>query len=158
MDQVIDSSRPATSEWHHESNIQDLLTAHLEADGWIVVERADALMRQQGRDLRLLRQGRYLTIEVKGFPSTQYRDPARRSEVKRTNQPTQARQWYSHALLAALTYYSTSDDDVAIAFPEFSTYTNLLAKTRRALEALGIGVYLVREDGSVNRAIEPRAL
>jgi len=42
---------------------------------------------------------RRLAIEVKGYPSVAYANPARASEVKSTQPASQARQLYSHALL-----------------------------------------------------------
>ena len=50
-----------------------------------------------------------------------------------------------------------ADGDAAcvLAFPAYTTYTNLVARSRVALETLGIGVLLVAEDGEVAEPFGP---
>jgi hypothetical protein len=141
-------------DWFWEGNVQDRLASHLESEGWEVLMKSDPKIRSQGYDLLLMKGDRRLAIEVKGYPSTQYRDPAKRGKTKPTQPQTQARHWFSHALLSALSCYGTTEFEVADAFPEFGTYQNLQEKERRAFEELGIGVYFIREDGTVYSAIK----
>jgi hypothetical protein len=44
-----------------------------------------------------------------------------------------------------------------IALPDFPVFTNLIARTRHALEKLNIGVLLVRQTCTVDRFFSPRA-
>ncbi|MDP9162096.1 MAG: hypothetical protein M3O09_17960 [Acidobacteriota bacterium] len=91
-----------------------------------------------------------LLVEVKGYPSTQYRDPRRSSEQKRTNPTNQAQHWYSHALLKALRLQTDHPDaKVALAFPDFPRYRTLLNETKLGLEKLGVAVLFVTLAGEV---------
>jgi hypothetical protein len=69
---------------------------------------------------------------------------------KHTEPGTQARHWYSHALVDAILrpsqYPSAS---VVIALSDFIVFTNLINRTQTALRKLSIGVYLVRASGTV---------
>jgi hypothetical protein len=143
-------------DWFWEGNVQEMLADHLESEGWEVLLKSDSRRRSQGYDLLVMKGSRRLAIEVKGYPSTEYRDPAKQGKTKPTQPQTQARHWFSHALLSAFSYYRTTDHEVAVAFPDFGTYQNLLEKTRRGFEQLGIGAFFVREDGCVYSAIEHR--
>ena len=46
--------------------------------------------------------------------------------------------------------------EVALAVPDHVTFTGLLARVTATLISLGIGAYVVREDGSVDEPISPR--
>ena len=75
---------------------------------------------------------------------TQYRDPRRADEQKRTNPTNQAQHWYSHALLKALRLQTAYPQaKVALAFPDFPRYRTLFDETKLSLAKLGIAVLLV---------------
>ena len=91
-----------TTDWFWEGNVVDALALGLEEKGWTILSKANTRTKQQGVDIRASKDGRILLVEVKGYPSKEYRDPRRASEQKRTNPTNQAQQWYSHALLKAV--------------------------------------------------------
>lgn len=72
----------------------------LAADGWRILSVANTATKEHGIDVIASRDGQTVGIEVKGFPSRGYADPARANEVKRTSPSTQAGHWYSQAVLA----------------------------------------------------------
>ena len=93
-------------------------------------------------------------MEVKGWPTVGYADPARASETKRTRPSTQAAHWYSQALLHVVRDLGKYPDDlVAIALPDWPRFRNLVGETEAPLRRLGVSVLFVREDGSVERRI-----
>lgn len=104
-----------------------------------------------GIDIVAERGTERLGIEVKGYPTRgTYADPRRAGEVKRTNPATQARHWYSQAVLAAMrlrTHHPTWQS--VIAFPDFPTYKRLWADTRTSLRAADIQVWFISRDGTV---------
>ncbi len=66
------------------------LLTHLVGQGWRVLRVADTAMREGGTDIVAERDGQRLHVEVKGWPSTSYADPARAGEQKRTLPTVQA--------------------------------------------------------------------
>lgn len=72
--------------------------------------------------------------------------------LKPTQASAQAGHWYAHALFKAIRLRDANPrDTVAMAFPDFGRYRNLLAETRRSLAALHIDAFLVAEAGDVHR-------
>jgi hypothetical protein len=139
-----------TNDWFWEGNVVDAVERHLLETGWNIDGRADTLSKERGVDLAASQAGKRVLIEVKGYPSKQYRDPRRASEVKPTNPANQAQQWFSHALLKAMRL-QTSDPSaaVALAFPDFPRYRALFNQTRSGFEKLRLAMIFVLEDGSV---------
>ncbi|MGI8796793.1 MAG: hypothetical protein ACR2IR_09490 [Acidimicrobiia bacterium] len=141
-----------SADWFWEGNVARAVASHLETEGWAITFIADTASRQRGVDVLAEKDGRVLAVEVKGFPSKAYADPRRAGEQKRTSPSTQANHWFAQALLAAMKYRGDRPDaDIAVAFPDYSTYRRLLARTRASLDLLRLGVYLVREGGVVTR-------
>jgi len=127
-----------------------MLANHLEHEGWRILSVADTATRQRGVDLDCERDGQRLMIEVKGYPSTGYRDPRRAGERKRTNPTLQARHWFAGALLTALRLrHRHPEAAVGLAFPDFPRYQTLLEETGAFLQKAGIVVYIVCEDGYI---------
>jgi hypothetical protein len=133
----------ATPDWLWEGSIQERVAEYLRNQGWRIVRIADTASKEPGVDIRACKDGRTLSIEVKGYPTN----------TTRTAPATQARQWYSHALLKALDLYQSGETEVALAFPDKVTYKNLIARTRRALVRLNIGVYVVDASGQVQQVM-----
>lgn len=50
-----------------------------------------------------------------------------------------------------------ADAEIAIAFPRFTTYENLVRRTRVSFGLLGFGVYFVNEDGSSDLVLPHRS-
>lgn len=143
--------------WHWEGRIQSALAKHLLAQGWEMRALADTETKEQGPDLVVARGRRTLAVEVKGFPTDTYEHGARRGEPKPTLPTNQARQWFSHAVLKVMLLRGDHPErEIAACFPDFPTYRNLANRTRSSFEALGIGIYFVREDGTVDPFVPHR--
>lgn len=144
------SKMDTTTYWYWEGNIVDALARHLAAQGWSIDSKADTRSKARGVDIQASKNGGVLLIEVKGYPSKEYRDPLRAAETKRTAPSSQAQQWYSHALLAALRLQTKNPAArVALAFADFPRYRTLFDETRGGLERLGVDVFMIRENGEV---------
>ncbi len=139
--------------------MQATLAAHLECEGWLVRAAADTDSREPGIDLLAERGDRWLAVEVKGYPSTTYERGPKQGMPKPTQPANQARQWFSHALLGMMLLRDRRPDaEIAISFPRFPTYENLVARTQVSFDLLGFGVYLVGEDGDVDLAVPHRGV
>ncbi len=115
-----------------------------------LVSMADTASRQRGDDLVASRRGARLIAEVKGYPSTGYRDPRRANEVKRTNPSVQAKQWFAEALLRVIRTRAREPRALhAIAFPAFQRYLDLIDECEEALKHLSRRVYLVDASAAV---------
>ncbi|HEY8194513.1 MAG TPA: hypothetical protein VIF13_05650 [Hyphomicrobium sp.] len=139
-----------TSDWFWEGNVVEAICRFLEQEGWMVVGKADTHSKERGVDIHAIHGGRTLLIEAKGYPSNNYRDPRRVSEVKPTNPTSQAQKWYSHALLKVMRLQNEHPDAVvALGFPDFPSYRKLFEETRYGLVKLGVAMLMVREDGTM---------
>ena len=137
-------------EWFWEGNVQAAVVAHLVAMGWRIVRVADTESRERGTDIRAQRDGVTLHVEVKGWPSSAYSDPARAGENKRTQPTLQARHYFAGVVLSALQLrQSHPEDDVVVAFPDMARYQDLSNTVQDPLRVLQIGVLLVGQDGAV---------
>ena len=137
-------------EWHAESRVQASVVSHLATEGWLIESVADTATKAHGVDIVATRDARRIGVEVKGFPSKKYADPARADEIKRTRPATQARHWFAMAILAALRLRSNEPETVSvIALPDFPTYRSLYADTTWALDQVEVQVWWVTADGTV---------
>jgi len=140
-----DSSRPQVEdEWYTEARTQAAVVAHLVRDGWTILSVADTASRERGIDITAERGPETVAIEVKGYPSERYADPARAAEIKRTHPTKQARQWYAQAILTAMiTRWRRPQARSVVALPSFARYRDLHAETAAALDSCGIEVWWV---------------
>jgi hypothetical protein len=142
-------------EWHTEANIVGYVVHHLAVNRWSVRSVADTASKAHGVDIIAFRDGITVGVEVKGYPSRHYADPARAGQAKPTQPATQARVWYASALLAGMTLRAKEPAlRSVIALPSFPTYAGLYANTASSLAACGIEVWWVNEDGTVSAASE----
>lgn len=138
------------SDWFWEGHVQARVADHLRDVGWIILAEADTVSRQTGIDLVAERENERLNVEVKGWPSTTYRRGPKAGEPKPTRPSTQARHWFAGALLTATVLRDArSADRIAMAFPDFARYRDLLRRTANSLSALRIEALLVDETGVV---------
>ncbi len=134
------------AEWSWEGNVQAAIARFLVSEGWQEPRCADTESQERGYDLETWRDGRRLIGEVKGFPATVYASGPNVGKPKPTSPSLQARMWFSHALLSALTMRSEfPGDDVVIGLPDVDRYRSLLKQTAYALRRLDIAVILVAQ-------------
>lgn len=118
-----------SEDWFWEGNVQDSIAFSLSADGWSIEASADTATKAHGIDLLVTKDRRTLAIEVKGYPSTEYADPRRAHERKRTNPLNQAGHWFAQALLKAMRLSSSMPDaEVALGFPDFPRYPSTVER------------------------------
>lgn len=111
---------------------------------------ANTATKQHGIDIIAARDAQTIGVEVKGFPSRNYADPARADETKRTSPSTQAGHWYSQAVPAAMRLRGKEPDwRSVIALPDFPRYRDLHAETAGSLAAAQIEVWWVSPDGGL---------
>lgn len=142
-------------DWYWEGNVQAALAKHLESEGWLDLSLAETARKEHGTDIQAWKGSRVLRVEVKGWPTTgRYADPRRADEVKRTQPSTQAGHWYGQALLHVIRDLAAHPaDEVAIALPDWPRFRSLVGDTERPLRRLGVGVFFVRADGSVEERL-----
>lgn len=149
-----DVSAPAEhgGEWHTEANVQVALVTALAGEGWRILSVANTATKEHGIDVITSGDGQTAGVEVKGYPSRGYADPARAAEVKRTSPSTQAGHWYSQAVLAAMRLRGKEPQwRSVIALPDFPRYRDLHAETAGSLAAAQIEVWWVDQAGAVHR-------
>lgn len=138
------------TDWYWEGNVADAIASGLTNQGWSIVSKADTVSKARGIDIHAIKEARSLLVEVKGYPSTSYRDPRRASERKPTNPTNQAQHWYSHALLKAMRLQTAhAGSKVAIGLPDFPRYRTLFSETRIALQKLEIAVLFLDAGGQL---------
>lgn len=139
--------------WTWEGNVQAAVVQHLLDHGTSIIATADTANRQQGLDIEAEHNGRRMLVEVKGYPSRIYARGPKRGQSKPTQPATQARHWFSAALLsAALLRGSDARARVAMAFPDLPTYRSLAERCDNVLQAAAIEVWFVDEEGAIDSA------
>ncbi len=109
--------------------------------GWTIRSAADTAAKTAGKDIVAERNGRTLWISVKGYPRG----------TQKTNPPTQARHWFSHAVFDLVRYRDESHSaELALGLPDgFATYQNLAERVRWLRSHLPFTIYWVRQSGEV---------
>lgn len=129
-----------------ENKIVDAVAQHLAAAGWTIAQKL--LTTDHGTDIiaeRSDRPGRLL-VEAKGGTSS-------KEHTRRFGKPFDGGQVKSHVSVAF--YYAAAlqerhrADLVAIALPGDARHRAAVEAIGGAIRTLGIGVYLVADDGSV---------
>jgi hypothetical protein len=127
------------------------------AGQWTITAFANTETKENGIDLVATKDGRWLAVEVKGYPTTVYDHGSKRGQPEPTQPTNQARQWFSHALLSMMRLrHKRPDAEIALCFPDFQTYRALASQTRRSFELLGFGIYFVAKDGGVCLELQHR--
>ncbi|ACQ79749.1 conserved hypothetical protein [Beutenbergia cavernae DSM 12333] len=146
----LEAPRVSASEGHTEANVQASLVTALAAKRWRILSVANTATKEPGIDVIASRDGQTVGVEVKGFPSRNYADPARAEERKRTSPSTQAGHWYSQAVLAAMRRRGREPSwRSAIALPDFPRFRDLHGETAGSLAAAQIEVWWVDQEGAV---------
>ncbi|WP_202613600.1 DUF7669 domain-containing protein [Ornithinimicrobium cerasi] len=141
-----------SEEWHTEANVQASVVSALAGDGWRILSVANTATKEHGVDIVASRDAKTVGVEVKGFPSRHYADPARAGETKRTLPSTQAGHWYAQAVLAAMRLRGKEPTwSSVIALPDFPRYRDLHRETETSLAAAQIEIWWVTPDGRLHR-------
>ncbi len=144
------------ADWWSEGNVQARIRDLLVWEGWTHVAVADTAKQEHGVDVEATLGDRRLAVEVKGYAAGVSPDGRMAGRTKATAATNQARQRFSQALLSALTTrQELPRSEIAIGLPDVSRYRSLVAATDDSLVSLGIGVILVREDGTASWYIRP---
>ena len=126
--------------WYWEGHVQSEIVKFLKASGASVQSQADTATREHGKDIVAIeRDGATLWVSVKGYPES--------------SANTQARHWFAGALLDLALYRAENDKArLAVGFPAgFTTYENLVKRTKATLDFLGCHVFWVSQNGEVKR-------
>jgi hypothetical protein len=141
-------------EWFWEGNIQAAVVRHLAAEGWRILRVANMSTGEHGVAVEADRQGARLLVEVKGHPGTTYARVDRRGGAKPTHAATQARAYFSHALLAGLLMRAdAADARIVLAFPAMPTFERLADRVVGPLTRTGIELWLVHSGGLVTQLL-----
>lgn len=144
-------------DWATEHLVVSALLRNLRRDGWRVVTRADSRTREHGVDLIVERDGIRLAIEAKGFPAAFYPEGHAKAGQRKPWRSTQARSYMGDLLLTTLLVIDRyPDHQVAIAVPDRLTFYSLVERLKPQLQRLGIGAYIIHENGQVTEAFPPR--
>ena len=143
------------SPWHWEGNVQAAIVGALARSGWQIQAVTDTESRASGTDIVANLEGDRLHVEVKGYPTGTYARGDKAGAPKPTHPATQARVWFSGALLkAAMLRNDHPDDSVAIGLPDFPTYRTLADRVSATLRNSDIGMIWVEGTGDVELALE----
>ena len=126
-----------------EDAVVRAVMAHLEADGWSI--ESFALSHQHGDDIVATRGVAKLVVEAKGEGSSR---PGSRRHGLAFNR-NQVGTHVSVAIVRAMRTVSQSDAHAAIALPSNALHRAEIARVASALHLMGVGVYWVTSDGSV---------
>lgn len=141
--------------WFKEAHVQKALVDALLDRGWQVHAARNTDKREPGIDVIAERGGRMLGVEVKGYPTTGYADARRAGETKKARPEGQAWNWYSKAILAAMTLRSRHPDWVsAIVLPVTSRYVELYEATKGSLSAARIQVWWIDPSGELLEEVQ----
>lgn len=147
----IKNQLAAQDEWFWEGNVQAALVSHLAVTGWRILRTADTASREHGVDIIASRNDETLYVEVKGWPSRVYADPSRSGELKRTQPTVQANVWFDSAIVAALRLRQRHlEAKIAVCFPDFPRYRDLLTSVAGAMDRCDVMTWLVHESGLVS--------
>jgi len=136
-------------EWFEETNVAVKIRDFLESNGYEII-KFNKDKREKGHDLEVMKDGRKVIIEVKGYPSDKYVSGPNKGMRKPTKPNLQAKHWFGEALLALLKAKSKNSlCKIAIGLPIFRIYEKLLEEINFVIEKLEIGYILVDKNGNV---------
>lgn len=127
--------------WYWEGNVQAKVRDYLESCGYSILAVADTRIKERGRDIEAIKDGRRIWITAKGFPV----------ETNRTPATVQAGHWFKDAMFDLLIWYGIDKtSDLGLALPDFRRYRKLLEKVQWLQGMIGFSVFWVSDDGSVS--------
>lgn len=144
----------ASAAWPCEENVVSSVVRFLIAEGWSIESVANTEARSPGADIRAVRSEELLVVEAKGYPGTVYARGENKGKPKPTKPGVQARHWYGQVMFDAILRQSQLPSaTIMIALPDFPVFTKLISRTEHALRKLGIGVFLVSENCTVEKLL-----
>jgi hypothetical protein len=150
-----EAPRAHDAEWFWEGNVQAAVVSHLAATGWSIRRVASTSTSEHGVDIEADKNGERLLVEVKGYPGSTYARGERKGTAKSAPAATQARTYFSNAVLAGLLMRAEHDDArVVLAFPDMPTFTSLGGRVVTPLGSAGVEVWTVRSDGGIERLFQ----
>lgn len=126
-----------------EDAVVRAVMAHLEADGWAI--ESFALSHQHGDDIVAVRRAEKLIVEAKGEGSSRLGSRRHGLAFNRNQVGTHV----SVAIVRAMRTTSQGGAHAAIALPSNALHRAEVARVAPALHLMGVGVYWVTSEGSV---------
>jgi Holliday junction resolvase-like predicted endonuclease len=131
--------------------VQSALITALVIEGWRILSAANTATKEHGIDVVAARGGQTVGVEVKGFPSRRYADPARATETKRTTPSTHAVHWNAQAVHAPMRQRRKEPAwRTVIVLPDFPRYRELHSQTAGSLDAAQIEVWWIDQTGALH--------
>lgn len=141
------------AEWYSEEYIRNCVTDYLKRNGYKIHKPAS---EEEGeKTIVATKFFKKEIIEVKGYPQGYFKNANFKSSVKNSSGATQAKHWFSEALLNSLTnfgyYYSSENITLAIALPNVDRYKAIIERVNDyfTMNNLSFKIYMVNEDGIV---------
>jgi len=128
------------------------IVEHLEKTKYVIEKRNDGEKHERGPDIIACNGEVSLLVEVKGYPSEVYAyttSKHKSGERKPTRPSTQARHWFSQALLQVLLARAKNDRVVALGFPDNKVYRDYLRRLSELRRLQGIHVFFVESSGKI---------
>ncbi|WP_165749984.1 YraN family protein [Cellulophaga sp. Z1A5H] len=143
-------------DWFYEGQISSKLVDYLRNKGFEILKDNSKNIHARGVDIIAVRDGIKELIEVKGYPTDFYTKGQNKGLLKKTKPKLQAKHWFSEVLLSSFCNYQKHRSNkyhlqIAVAFPLFDRYTELIKNTSDFFIDFGINikVYLVDENGLI---------
>lgn len=138
-------------DWFWEGNVQKKIIEYMKnSEGFEILESADTLSKARGPDILAEKNGIKRIVSVKGYPSDKYVDGDKVGLKKRTNPTIQAKNWFAEAIFDLIRAKSADEKiEIALGFPRYERYLNLLRKVKWLRERANLYCYLVNENGNV---------
>lgn len=139
------------NDWFWEGNVQKRIIEYMKnAEGFEILESADTLSKARGPDILAEKSGVKRIVSVKGYPSDKYVDGERAGLKKRTNPKTQAKHWFSEAILDLMRAKSAQPEiEIALGFPGYDRFIRLLREVKWFRERVNLFCYFVDANGTV---------
>lgn len=143
-------------DWFYEGQISSKLVEYLRNKGFEILKDNSKNINARGEDIIAVKDGITELIEVKGYPTDFYTKGQNKGLPKKTNPKLQAKHWFSEVLLSTIYNYQKHRTNkkklqLAVAFPLFDRYTELIKNTSDFFIDFGIDikVYFVNENGLI---------
>ena len=144
-----------TDDWFWEGNVQNNIVDYLKSQRYSDIRTVDTKSKEQGPDISANKDGKPWIIEVKGYPSDKYVETTsqhKKGDPKPTRPATQARHWFSGALLEALLSKSEKPNlEIGLGFPNYGTYIKFLNRLSYFRGKLDIHAFIVENNGQVKQ-------